>query len=101
MTKEENENFKNSTKSWICDNDYIYNDVELIHRCHITRKHRGYAHRDYNINLQLNHKIPVLFHNIKNSDSHLIMQELNKFNLKINVTPNGLEKYMTLLSVIR
>ena len=27
-------------------------------------------------------------------DSHLIFSELNKFNLKINVIPNGLEKYM-------
>ena len=28
MTKEDNENFKNSTKCWICDNDYTDNDVE-------------------------------------------------------------------------
>ena len=27
-------------------------------------------------------------------DSHLIFCELNKFDVKINVTPNGLEKYM-------
>ena len=27
-------------------------------------------------------------------DSHLIFSELNKFNLKNNVIPNGLEKYM-------
>ena len=45
-----------------------------------------------NINLKLNHKIPVVFHNLKNYDSHLIMQELGKFNLKINVIPNELGK---------
>ena len=27
-------------------------------------------------------------------DSHLIFNELDKFNVKINVIPNGLEKYM-------
>ena len=27
-------------------------------------------------------------------DSHLIFCELNKFDVKINVIPNGLEKYM-------
>ena len=43
---------------------------------------------------KLSHKIPVVFHNLKNYDSHLIMQELGRFNLKINVIPNGLEKYM-------
>ena len=48
-----------------------------------------------NINLKLNHKIPIVFHNLKNYDSHFIMQELGKFNLKISVIPNGLEKYMS------
>ena len=39
-------------------------------------------------------KIPVIFHNLKGYDSHLIFSELSKFNVKINVIPNGLEKYM-------
>ena len=38
--------------------------------------------------------MPVIFHNLKGSDSHLIFSELHKFNLKVNVIPNGLEKYM-------
>ena len=29
MTKEDNEDFKNFTKCWICDNDYIENDVKV------------------------------------------------------------------------
>ena len=95
MTKEDNENFKNSTKCWICDNDYIDTDVKESDHCHITGKDRGSTHRDCNINLKLNHKILIVFHNLKNYDSHLIMQELGKFNLKISVMPNGLEKYMS------
>ena len=30
-------------------------------------------------------------------DSHLIFCELNKFDVKISVIPNGLEKYMALV----
>ena len=30
MTKEDNENFKNSTKRWICDNDFIANDIKYV-----------------------------------------------------------------------
>ena len=30
MTKEHNEDFENSTKCWICENDYAYNDVKVI-----------------------------------------------------------------------
>ena len=33
-------------------------------------------------------------YNLKKYDLHLIMQELGKFNFKINVISNGLEKYM-------
>ena len=36
MTKEDNENFKNSTKCWICDNDYVDNDAKVRDHCHIT-----------------------------------------------------------------
>ena len=95
MTKEDNENFKNSTKCWICDNDYINNGIKIRDHCHITGKYRGSAYRDCNTNLKLNKKIPIVFYNLKNYDSHFIMQELGKFNLKTNVTPNGLEKYMS------
>ena len=82
MTKEDNENFKNSTKCWICDNDYVDNDVKVRDHSPITGKHRYSAQGDCNINLRLNHKTSVVFYNLKNYDSHLIMQELDKFNLK-------------------
>ena len=95
MTKEDNEDFKNSTKCWICDNDYVDTDVKVRDLCDITGKFRGSAHRACNINLKLNHKIPITFHNLKNYYSHLIMQELQKFDLKISVTPNELKKYMS------
>ena len=95
MTKKDNEDFENSTKCWICDNDYIDNDVKVRDHCHITGKYRGSAHRDCNINVKLNHKIPVVFHNLKNYDSHLIMQELGKFNHKTNVISNESKKYIS------
>ena len=40
MTKEDNEDFENSTKCWICDNDYIDTDVKVRDYCHITGKYR-------------------------------------------------------------
>ena len=84
------------SKCWICDNDYIDNNVKIKDNCHITGKYRDNAHKDCNINVTLNHKIPVVFHNLKNYDSHLIIQELDKFNLKINVIDHhGLKKYMS------
>ena len=97
MIKEVNEDFKNSSKCWICDNDYIDTDAKVRDHCRITGKHRGSPHRDCNINLKLNRKIPIVLQNLKNYDFHLrlTMQELEKFNLKISVTLNVLEKYMS------
>ena len=76
VTKEDNENLKNYTKCSTCDNDYVDNDAKVRDHCIITRKYRSSVHKDCNINLTLNHKTPVVFHNLKNYDSHLIMQEL-------------------------
>ena len=95
MTEKDNEDFENATKCWIFNNYYTGNGLKVKDHCLITGKYRGSAHTDCSINVKLNHKIPVVFPNLKIYDSHLIMQELGKFNLKINVTPNGIEKYMS------
>ena len=45
-----------------------------------------------NINLKLTKKIPVIFHNLRGYDSHLIIKEIG--DVKVSVIPNGLEKYI-------
>ena len=62
--------------------------------CHITGKYRGSAQWSCNINLELTKKNPALFHKLRGYDNHLIMQEIGKFDLKVNFIPNGLEKYI-------
>ena len=76
---------------------YVENDVKVRNHYHITGKNRSSAHRDCNINIKLNQEIAVASYNLNNFDSYLINQELGKFNLKINVIPNGLEKYMSFI----
>ena len=44
--KEDNENFKKSTKCCICNNDYVDGDVKVRDHCHITGKYRASAYRD-------------------------------------------------------
>ena len=95
MTKNDNEDFENSTKYWICDNSCFDNDIKVKDHCHITGKYKDSTYRECIINIKLNHKIPVVFYNLKNYDSHLIVKDLGKFNFKINVIPNGLENYMS------
>ena len=46
------------------------------------------------VHLKLNKKVPAIFHNLKGYDNHLIINEIGKFNVKVDVIPNRLEKYM-------
>ena len=64
MTKEDNEDFENSTKCWICDNAYVHGDVKVRGHFHVTGNYRSSAHRACNINIIPNHTIPVVFHNL-------------------------------------
>ena len=50
MAKEDNEDFENSNKFWISDNDYLDVNVKVRDQCHFTKKYRGSAHRGCNIN---------------------------------------------------
>ena len=69
-------------------------DNKVRDHCHIIGKYRGAAHWSCNVNLKMAKNVPVIFHSLKGYDSHLIFKELSKFNVKISVIPNGLEKYM-------
>ena len=93
MTEEEYL-FQQSNNCWICKKIIDNKDEKVRDHCHITGKFRGSAHWDCNTNFQLTKKIPVIFYNLKGYVSHLIFSELHKFNLKVDVIPNGLEKYM-------
>ena len=66
--------------------------------CHITGKYRGAAHNECNLRLRINPKtmtIPVVFHNLRGYDSHLIMQAISQTDGKITCIPNNTEKYIS------
>ena len=64
MIKEDDEDFESSTKWRIYDHIYVEGDPKIRDHCHITGKYRATAHRDCNINTELNHKMCVIFRNL-------------------------------------
>ena len=92
MSEKEEEQLQSSnicsTSEKLIDDD----DEKVRDQFHVTGKFRGAAH--WSCNIQLTEKAPVIFHNLRGYDSHLIFDELNKFDTKIDVIPNRLEKYM-------
>ena len=82
MLVEDERSFKSSNKCRICNKLFVTGGNKVRNQDHVTGKYRGSVHWSCNINLKLTKKIPVIFHNLKGYDSHLIMQEIGKFDKK-------------------
>ena len=82
MSAEENERFELTNICWVCDKLIENTDNKVRDHSHITCKYREAAYYSCNINLKITKKLPVMFHNLKGYDSHLIFNELSKCNVK-------------------
>ena len=78
LIKDDEQNFKNADKCYVCNKNYSKKDIHVRDHCHITGKYRGLADQDYKINYRLTDKIPTIFHNLRGYDSHFIMQNIGK-----------------------
>ena len=77
MTREDWHAFRATETCHVCDKPLEGDSVR--DHCHITGKYRGAAHNAWNLKLRLNPKtttIPVVFHNLRGYDSHLLMQAI-------------------------
>ena len=96
MTREDWRAYSTATICHVCDKPLEGDSVR--DHCHITGKYRGAAHSTCNLELRLNPKtttIPVVFHNIRGYDSHLLMQTISKVEGRMNFIPNNTEKYIS------
>ena len=93
------EYFENYTKFWICGNICVNSDVKVRNQCYMTEKYGDSARRNCNTNAILNYQIALMFQNLKNCNSHLIMQEPSKFNFKMKIIPKVLEEVCMSFSV--
>ena len=90
----EEEKFQLSNICWFCYRLFDVGDEKVRHHCHITGKYRGAAHFSSNANLKLSKAFPAIFHNLRGYGRHLMIKEISKYDVKVSVIPNGLEKYM-------
>ena len=94
MPAEEEERFQLANSCWICSELFDVGEKKGGDHWHVTGKFRGAAHFSCNANCRLSKKVPVIFHNLRGCDSHLIIKEIGKFDVKISLILNGLEKYI-------
>ncbi|XP_041351368.1 uncharacterized protein LOC121370296 [Gigantopelta aegis] len=94
MTGRDWQSFKTATQCHICKAPLGPNPVR--DHCHITGEFRGATHSECNLNYKFTGRIPVVFHNLRGYDSHLIMQAIGKIQSKpISCIPNNMEKYIS------
>ena len=89
MIKKAHKDFENPIKCWVCKKAYKEGEVKVKDHHHITGKYQEY------LNISLSKNILVVFHKLKNYNSHLIFQNVGKHRFKINVLPQIIEKYMS------
>ncbi|XP_058029287.1 uncharacterized protein LOC131193286 [Ahaetulla prasina] len=97
MTRDDQQAHKTATICHVCQKP-LYGKIVRDH-CHITGKYRGAAHNDCNLKLRQHSKnpvIPVFFHNLRDYDSHFLMQAISEVKEhKITCIPNNTEKYIS------
>ena len=87
MSAEEDEKFQSSNFCWICNKLFNVGDEKVRDHCHITGRYRCASHWSCNS------------HNLRGYDSHLILKEVGKFDVKISVILNGLENQIIILNI--
>ena len=96
MTREDWLASRTTEACQVCDKPLEGDSVR--DHCHTTDDYRGTAHNACNLKLRLNPKttsIPVVFHNLRGYDSHLLMQALSKVEGRVSCIPNYTEKYIS------
>ena len=47
--------------------------------------------------MRIPRKIPIIFHNLQGYDGHIILKELNNFDIAILEIPKGIDKSMSII----
>ena len=96
MSEQDWKLFLESSKCHICGKEVKENELRVRDHEHSSGKFRGLAHVDCNLRFKKTKRIPIVFHNLKNYDAHLIMQAIGKVGKdKITCIPTNMEKYIS------
>ena len=93
-----NDKFESATHCHVCKKE-LNRSTETIVRdhSHFTRLFGGAAHEECNLHYKIDkskYKLPVVFHNLRGYDAHLIFQKIKRRHGKIHVIPNNSERYI-------
>jgi len=102
-TNEDQERFESATHCHICKEELSIDDDELLSDTvrdhdHFTGEFRGAAHSNCNLQYKIcpeSYQLPIIFHNLRGYDAHLIFQKVKQTHGRISVIPNNSERYVS------
>ena len=94
-TRESESHYHQQQSCHICGNIIGIGDDKVLDHCHFTGAYRGPAHKPCNLNYKMTGVIPVVFHNLKGYDSHIIMQAIGKVKERMRCIPQTDENYIS------
>ena len=101
LTDEEKESYENQEICHIRKKEFN-NDDKVRDHCHYTRKYRGAAHTNCNLNYKISKEIPVVFHNGSTYEYHFIIKQLaREFEGNFECRGENTEKYITFSTPIK
>ena len=101
MTESDWDDFLNATNCHICGGPIGSEDLRVRDHMHIGlnsqgSNYRGLSHPMCNVKFKLSKRIPVVLHNLKNYDAHLIMEGIGKLGKdNIKCIPQNSERYIS------
>lgn len=103
LTKDEENTFNKNVTCHLCNKKFEdTKEKKVRNHCHITGKYLGSACNGCNLQYKQSLYMPIIFHNFKGYDSHIILKELKSFlddtseTYEISVIPENMENYMCL-----
>jgi len=96
FTRDDLEKFDNATHCHVCEKPFTPDDACVRDHCHLTRRFRGPAHSNCNLNYKDSHCIPVVFHNLSGYDAHFIIKGIaTAYDECVELLPITKEKYIS------
>ena len=94
VTNEIKQSFKKATQCYLCKCNFSKESGKVMEHCHVSGQYRGAACKRCNTQGMCK-DIPVIAHNSRGYDSHLIIKELSDQFTNIKCIPQSKEKYLT------
>ena len=97
LTREETLSFHASTECYVCNRPLTNRTGKVRDHCHLSGRYRGAACSRCNLQLKSPNFIPVVFHNLKNYDMHLLIAGVGKWkDEEIKCIPCSMERYLSI-----